>query len=377
MQVCLPRGQAACCAHAPFLKRDQKYMTCSWLRQNPSHKRRPRRSSGYLVTAGLQLEAHTRFSRVQEEFAKAGVSDADSKKVLKQCKEYLQWDCESKLQPALQLWLQELGSEKLREVLQYAPYLLECNPADCGDVFMRLLLPISHGTPAYGVDAALIQRKQPEVMLQKLDDVKRTISIVENTTFFTPLQLRSFKQQHCLALLFSRDHALEILQAVAKALEFPIGSAGMRRTILLAPPQLFGMSAASILQRMSYFCSNYGFQEKRAYDDKWYSHGVPLSREARLRTKALEHGIPLVPEAAMQSRASELQRMLGWQDSELKEAVRNCPALLTYSSAAMAQNIVKLRERHQSRTKLGLTKGCFEVKADSMFSIRELLSITD
>ncbi len=64
------------------------------------------------------------------------MSAADSKKVLKQCKEYLQWDCESRLQPALQSWLQELGSKKLHEVLQYAPHLLERNPADCGEVFM-------------------------------------------------------------------------------------------------------------------------------------------------------------------------------------------------------------------------------------------------
>ena len=135
---------------------------------------------------------------------------------------------------------------------------------------------------------------------------------------------------------------MENLQAVAKALEFPIGSAGMRRTILLAPPQLFGMSAASILQRMSYFCSKYGFQEKRAYDDKCYPHGVPLSREAKLRTKALEHGNPLVPEATMQSRASELQRMLGWQNFELKQAVSDCPALLTCPTATMAQNILKV-----------------------------------
>ncbi len=117
VQVCLPCGQAACCAHAALLKQDQNCLSHSWLHQNPSHRRGPRRSSGHLVTAGPQLEARTRFYKVRDEFAKAGVSAADSKKVLKQCKEYLQWDCESKLQPALQSWLQELGSEKLREVL--------------------------------------------------------------------------------------------------------------------------------------------------------------------------------------------------------------------------------------------------------------------
>ena len=33
-------------------------------------------------------------------------------------------------------------------------------------------------TRSFGVDAALIQRKQPEVMLQKLDEVRKTIDSV-------------------------------------------------------------------------------------------------------------------------------------------------------------------------------------------------------
>ncbi len=79
----------------------------------------------------------------------------------------------------------------------------------------------------------------------------------------------------------------------------------------------------------------------------------------------------------MQSRASELQRMLGWQNFELKQAVRDCPALLTCPTATMAQNILKLRERHESWAKLGLSEGNFEVKADRSYSVKELLIITD
>ncbi len=183
MQVCLPCGQAACCAHAVLLKRDKNCLSRSWLRQSPYHRRSPlppsrppslppppppppSRSSGYPATAGPQLEARKRLDNVQAEFAKAGLSAAASDRVLKQCKVYLQWDCESKLQPALQLWLQGFGSEKLHEVLQYAPYLLERNPADCEEVFMWLLLRIPYTgrvykdphnrwhTSCFGVDAA-------------------------------------------------------------------------------------------------------------------------------------------------------------------------------------------------------------------------------
>ncbi len=77
----------------------------------------PAEAQGYLATAGPQLEARKRLDNAQAEFAKAGLSAAASNRVLKQCKVYLQWDCESNLQPALQLWLQEFGSEKLHEVL--------------------------------------------------------------------------------------------------------------------------------------------------------------------------------------------------------------------------------------------------------------------
>lgn len=154
------------------------------------------------------------------------------------------------MQPARHLWLQELGSKKLQELLQYAPNLLERNPADCGDVFMWLLLPISCYILLYEVDAALIQRKQPEVMLKKLDDVKHTIETVHLETGFTQLQLHRFLQHHCLALLFDYGHVADVLHAVAQATSLPIRSAGLRKTILLAPPQLFGLSAISIMQRM-------------------------------------------------------------------------------------------------------------------------------
>ncbi len=302
---------------------------------------------------------------------------------------YLQWDCDSELQPALHLWLQELGSNKVQEVLQSAPNLLERNPAE---VFMWLLLSIPYTgechkeprnwlhTRSFGVDAALVQRKQPEVMLQKLNDVRKTIDSVRWNADFTELQLCSFLHHHCLALLFSGDHVVDVLRSVAKALQLPMTSAGVRKTILLAHPQLFGMSAAPIEQRMLYCCRKYGSQEKwMVHNDNgvWYSHGASFSRETKMRTEALEHGIPLAPEATMQSTASELQRMLGWQNFELKQAVRDCPALLTCPTATVAQNFLKLRERHESWVKYGFSDGKFEVKADCSYSVEELLGITD
>ncbi len=156
-----------------------------------------------------------------------------------------------------------------------------------------------------------------------------------------------------------------------------MASAGVRKAILLAHPQLLGLSAASIWQRMLYFCSKYKSQERdqfRRVDGIW---SWVYSRETKLWTKALEHGIPLVPEATMRSRAAELQPMLRWQDFQLKQAVKNCPGLLTCPSATMAQNVLKLRERHQRYTEHGIESGHFAMEADCSFSVRELLHITD
>ncbi len=124
-------------------------------------------------------------------------------------------------------------------------------------------------TRTFGVDAALIQRKQPEVMMQKLEDVRKTIDSVRWNTDFTELQLRSFLHHHCLALLFNEDHVADVLQAVAEAIGLSMACKGLRKSILFAPPELFGRSPASIIQRMLYFRNKYKSNERtsRGYDE--------------------------------------------------------------------------------------------------------------
>ncbi len=80
---------------------------------------------------------------------------------------------------------------------------------------------------------------------------ERPLTLSDGT--LTLLQLRSFLHHHCLALLFNEDHVADVLQAVAEAIGLPMACKGLRKSILSAPPELFGLSPASIIQRMLYF----------------------------------------------------------------------------------------------------------------------------
>ena len=92
------------------------------------------------LTASVTKSASARTAdAVQAEFAKAGISAEVTRKVLKRYKPYLNWDVETKLRPALQLWLQELGSKQLSEQLQKTERLLCCTPKERSEVYSWLV----------------------------------------------------------------------------------------------------------------------------------------------------------------------------------------------------------------------------------------------
>ena len=70
-----------------------------------------------LITSDAESGSAGKAAAVQAEFAKAGIPTRVTKRVLKLHRHYLNWDIETKLQPALQLWLQELGAEQLSTTL--------------------------------------------------------------------------------------------------------------------------------------------------------------------------------------------------------------------------------------------------------------------
>ena len=73
---------------------------------------------------------------VRAEFCKAGISDEVIAKALKSYKQYLRWDADTKLRPALQLWLKQLGSQQLSERIEKYPLLLLRTPEECNEVYV-------------------------------------------------------------------------------------------------------------------------------------------------------------------------------------------------------------------------------------------------
>lgn len=109
------------------------------------------------------------------EFANAGVSAEVTQKVLKQYKHYLMWDVETK--PALQLWLQELGTEQLSQQIQKVPRLLMCTLKKRNKVYSWL--------ESKGVNAARVQQKAPRVMTSELRAVQSTFEALQQSAAFS------------------------------------------------------------------------------------------------------------------------------------------------------------------------------------------------
>ena len=78
-----------------------------------SHRRSCKRVRCRLITPATKSASASRADAAQAEFAKAGISAEVTQKVLEQYKPFLTWDVETKLRPAVQSWLQELGTEQL------------------------------------------------------------------------------------------------------------------------------------------------------------------------------------------------------------------------------------------------------------------------
>ena len=79
-----------------------------------------------LLTVTVNLVAST--AAVTAEFSEAGIPDDAIKKVLKRYRTYLRWPIDSKLRPALQLWLTHLGSQQLSTQLEKCSPLLLRTP---------------------------------------------------------------------------------------------------------------------------------------------------------------------------------------------------------------------------------------------------------
>ena len=93
-----------------------------------------------VITSATKSASAGTADAVQAEFAKAGISAVVTQKVLKRYKPYLTWDVDTRLRPALQSWLQELGTEQLSQQLQKVQRLLVCTPKERSEVSSWLVL---------------------------------------------------------------------------------------------------------------------------------------------------------------------------------------------------------------------------------------------
>ena len=237
-----------------------------------------------LIASDAKSASAGKAAAVQAEFAKAGISAEVTQKVLKQYKTYLYWDVETKLRPALQLWLQKLGSQQLSQQLQEVQRLLVCTPKERNEVYCWL--------ESKGVDAARVQQKAPIVMTREIRAVQSTFEALQQAAAFSDEQMCTLLHKHSIALASGTKHVLGTLHTVSETLGMPMGSDSLRQIIMDANDRLFLQSPAKLGQRVAFFC-------------QMYATGTHVNRTA------ITMGVFSTPEPVMQARAAKLQEQLG------------------------------------------------------------------
>ena len=265
-----------------------------------------------LSTSDAKSASAGKAAAVQAEFAKAGISAEATLNILKQYKTYLNWDIETKLRPALQLWLQELGSKQLSDQLQKTKPLLLCKPEECNEVYSWLV--------SKGVNAARVQQKAPRVMTREIRAVQSTFEALKHAASFSDAQMCALLHKHPVALASGPKRVLRLLQAVSTMLGMPTPSESFRQIIIGAHPRLFLQSPAMLHQRVVFFCRMYAIR-------------------ANVARAALIQGAFGTPESVMQARAATLQEQLGWDNEQLKQKLSAQPNILNLDPSTIARNV--------------------------------------
>ncbi len=253
---------------------------------------------------------------VQAAFAKAGISAEVTRKILKQYKYYLNWDIETKLRPALQSWLQELGTEQLSQQLQRLPSLLLCTPEERNEVYLWL--------GSKGVNAARVQQKAPRAMTREIGAVQSTFEALQRATAFSDAQMCTLLHKHSVALEHGPERVVGSLQAVSTMLGMPMTSDNFKKIIIAAHNRLFLQSPATLHQRVTFFC-------------QMYATGTHVARAV------LATGVYMTSEPVMQSRAANLQAQLGWDSEQLKQKLSFQPNLLNSEPSTIAHNVQAMK----------------------------------
>ncbi len=269
-----------------------------------------------LTTSATTSASAGKTDAVQAEFAKAGISAEVTQKVLKQYKAYLNWDVETKVRPALQSWLQELGTEQLSQQLQKVQCLLVCTPEERNEVHSWLL--------SKGIDAARVQQKAPIVMTREIGAVQSIFEALQQAAAFSDEQMCTLLHKHSVALAYGPEGVFGTLQVVSTMLSMPMTSDSFRELILAASDRLFRMSPDTLHQRVTFFC-------------QMYAIGPHVARTA------FTSGVFVTSEAVIQTRAVNLQEQLGLDSEQLKQKLSAFPAILNKELSTTARNVQEMQ----------------------------------
>ena len=281
--------------------------------QLPRHCSQPSRPPT-LLAAMAKPAADT--DAVRAEFAKAGIPDEVITKALSCYEKYLRWDPDTKLRPALTVWLEHLGSQQLSERLNKHPHLLVRTPEECNDVYLWLA--------SFGIDAERIQLKLPAVMGRQLSEVQSTVRAIQQGLMLPDDQLPAFFRRHVYSLQHLPDHVVHTLQVVAELLAVPVASEEMRKVVQVCGEQLFMQDPVVLHRKVSSFCNDFKGGQNAA-------------------KAALKQSVYQVSEGTVRARAAELKAMLGWTEDECNKALCAHPRILTQQSSTVATNIQKLQ----------------------------------
>ncbi|KAL3162590.1 hypothetical protein ABBQ38_008639 [Trebouxia sp. C0009 RCD-2024] len=279
--------------------------------------------SNSMETPAAKSKPAVNAEAARAEFCRAGISDDVTTKVLKQYEPYQRWDIDTKLQPALKLWVEQLGSQQLSARLQKAPRLLCHTPEECSGVYLWLA--------SIGADAERIQQKVPRVMARPLDQVQSTMWTIQQALRLRDNQLPAFLKRHACCLRYTPERVGQILHTVAEVLAVPVTSDDVQEVVLGCGQRLFEQDPANLNKLVSFFCEEFGGGQHAA-------------------RAALKYGIYGVSAETMKTRAAELRAMLGWTKDELNQGVNAHPRILTYKPSTVASNMQKLQAHSFSST---------------------------
>ncbi|DBB18385.1 TPA: hypothetical protein ACH3X3_000036 [Trebouxia sp. C0006] len=202
-----------------------------------------------VITSATKSASAGTADAVQAEFAKAGISAVVTQKVLKRYKPYLTWDVDTRLRPALQSWLQELGTEQLSQQLQKVQRLLVCTPKERSEVSSWLVLK--------GVNVARVQQKTPQVMTREVEAVQSTFEALQQAAALSDEQMCTLLHKHSVALEYGPERVIGTLQAVSTMFGMPMTSHSFKEVLLAASNRLFLQSPDTLHQRLTFFCQMY------------------------------------------------------------------------------------------------------------------------